>query len=241
MFVTNRFVKNMFSKHGKMLCFSDMRSKPISRRERPAKAPLSRDAIVRTALAILSEDGLEKVTMRRIADALDTGAASLYVYVRDTQDLHLQILDALVAEVPAPKPGPKWRAHLTEVTEAFLALLMRHPEIARMAIANHAMGPNAMRLADTVAGLLLRGGATTRGAAWGVDLVLAFVVATAVEHAGRSESEHEELVDLRQTLLLDAATHPSLSKLGDELISGEGRGRFRWGLEVIVSGILNQN
>lgn len=217
-----------------------MRSKPVSRRERPSKAPLSRDAIVRTALAILRKEGLEKVTMRRIADALDTGPASLYVYVRDTEDLHLQILDALVAGVPAPKPGPRWRADLAAVAEAFLALLMRHPEIARMAIASHAMGPNALRLVDTVAGLLLRGGATTRGAAWGVDLVLAFVVATAVEHAGRSDSEHAEIESLRQSLLLDAATLPSLSKLGDELVSGEGLGRFRWGLDVIVSGILNQ-
>jgi len=52
-----------------------------STRDRPAKAPLSEDAVVDAALAILESEGLEAVTMRRVAAALDTGAASLYIYV----------------------------------------------------------------------------------------------------------------------------------------------------------------
>ena len=52
-----------------------------STRDRPAKPPLSVDAVVDAALAVLQADGLEAVTMRRVAAALDTGAASLYVYV----------------------------------------------------------------------------------------------------------------------------------------------------------------
>src|SRR3984957_17359238 len=52
-----------------------------STRDRPAKPPLSEDAGVDTALEILKSDGLGAVTMRRVATALDTGPASLYVYV----------------------------------------------------------------------------------------------------------------------------------------------------------------
>jgi hypothetical protein len=52
-----------------------------STRDRPAKTPLSEDAVVDAVLAILRSDGLEAVTVRRVAHALDTGAASLYVYV----------------------------------------------------------------------------------------------------------------------------------------------------------------
>ena len=58
-----------------------------STRDRPAKAPLSEDAVVDAALAILQSDGLEAVTMRRVAAALDTGAASLYVYVSGREGL----------------------------------------------------------------------------------------------------------------------------------------------------------
>lgn len=218
-----------------------MHGKPISRRQRPAKKPLSRAAVVKTALGILKKEGLEKVTMRRIASALETGAASLYVYVKDTEDLHAQILDALLADVPAPAPGPRWRTDLTRVAELFLEVLMRHPEIARMTMSTHAMGPNSLRMLDTVAGLLLAGGADVRTASWGVDIVLAYVVATAVEHAGRRESEDAQLHDLREMVAtVDASAHPHLAKLGDDLVSGEGLERFRWGLDVLLNGMLGK-
>ncbi len=222
--------------------FVRMQRKPISRRERPAKAPLSREAVVKAALTILKKEGLKKVTMRRIAAALETGPASLYVYVHDTQDLHAQILDALLADLPTPKPGPHWRTDLVHVAEAFLTVLMRYPEIARMTMSTHVMGPNSIRLLDTIAGLLLEGGAEVRTASWGVDLVLAYVVATAVEHAARHEGGDSELDSFRQMVAtLDASVHPHLAKLGAEFISGEGLQRFRWGLNVLVNGIFSRD
>ncbi len=215
-----------------------MERRALSRRERPAKSALSREAVVAAALGILREEGLEKVTMRRIATALETGAASLYVYVRDTKDLHAQLLDALLIDLPAPKPGRRWRADLHRVAEAFLHVLMRYPEIARMTMSNHSTGPGSLRLLDTIAGLLLEGGANVRAASWGVDLVLAYTVATAVEHAEREDDERL-LDDLRQMVVrLDKSKHPHLAMLGLGLISGEGLERFRWGLEAIVTGIL---
>lgn len=218
--------------------FPHMQARPISRRERPAKSPLSREAIVKVALGLLKKEGLKKVTMRRIAKALDTGPASLYVYVRDTEDLHAQILDALLANLPTPKPARSWRADLTHLAEAYLDVLMRYPEIARLTMATHATGPSSMRLFDTVAGLLIKAGADTRAAAWGVDLVLAFVTATAAEHGGRKD-EDAELDTLRETMdAVDARVHPHLAKLQAEMVSGKGQ-RFRWGLDVLVRGILS--
>lgn len=197
--------------------------------------------MVKAALGILKKEGLEKVTMRRIAAALETGPASLYVYVRDTRDLHAQLLDALVVDLPAPKPGPHWRRDLEQVVEAFLAVLMRYPEIARRAMAplGASFGPGSLRLLDTVAGLLLAGGAEARTASWGVDLLLAYAVATAVEQAARDEGGGSELDGICQLLeSVDASKHPHLTKLGAELVSGEGLERFRWGLDALVNGIL---
>lgn len=215
-----------------------METKPKSRRERPAKSALSRDAIVEVALTILRDQGLEKVTMRAIATALDTGAASLYVYVRDTAHLHAELLEALLADIPAPKPGRHWRRDLGRVTEAFLAVLMRYPEIARLTLANVPTGPNAMRLLDTLGGLLLQGGADLRAAAWGVDLLSAYVTATAIEHGGRPATLDPIGVMREAVDALDQSSHPHLSALRSELFTGEGLERFRWGLDAIVTGIL---
>ena len=77
-----------------------------STRDRPAKAPLSVGAIVDAALAILKSDGLEAVTMRRVAAALDTGAASLYVYVSGREGLQLAMLDRVTDRGHARDAGP---------------------------------------------------------------------------------------------------------------------------------------
>src|SRR5580704_13814187 len=72
---------------------------PRSRRDRPAKPPLTRDGIVAVAVAVMRDEGLERVTMRRLAAELDTGPASLYVYVRNTAELHAAVLDELLGLV----------------------------------------------------------------------------------------------------------------------------------------------
>jgi AcrR family transcriptional regulator len=71
----------------------------VSRRERPAKPALTREGIVATAVEVMQAEGLDRVTMRRIAQELDTGAASLYVYVRNTTELHAAMLEELLGQV----------------------------------------------------------------------------------------------------------------------------------------------
>src|SRR6201999_2785881 len=81
---------------------------PRSRRERPAKPALTRPGIVAAAVEIMRTEGLPKVTVRRLAQDLDTGPASLYVYFRNTAELHAAILDELLGTIPAPVAGD-WR------------------------------------------------------------------------------------------------------------------------------------
>ena len=81
-------------------------AQPVSRRDRPAKAPLSREAIIGAALGLLRTEGLERLTMRRLAAALDTGAGSLYVYFRNVEHLYAALLDELLGEVDL-SPGDR--------------------------------------------------------------------------------------------------------------------------------------
>src|SRR3954468_17491594 len=88
-------------------------SAPRSRRERPAKPPLSRDAIVAAALEIARTEGVEAVSMRRVAQALDTGPASLYVYVADRDELHALLFDAAIGTITVEETDPaRWREQL---------------------------------------------------------------------------------------------------------------------------------
>src|SRR3954467_10151869 len=104
-----------------------------NRRERPAKPALTRDGIVATALAVMRAEGMDKVTMRRIAKELDTGPASLYVYVTDTEELHAAMLDELLGEVDLDPADGDWRSRLWRAVDSYRRVLYDNPSLARVA------------------------------------------------------------------------------------------------------------
>ncbi|MEU4220660.1 TetR/AcrR family transcriptional regulator [Actinoplanes sp. NPDC026623] len=213
---------------------------PRGRRERPAKPALTRQGIIDTALGILFEEGLAKVTMRRIARMLDTGHASLYVYVRDTEDLHAQILDALLAAVELEGTGC-WRERLKAVLTSYGDVLRNYPEMARMALSTQPNGPHYAAVIERVLALLSEGGADDRAAAWGVDLLLLLPTAMAVEHNVEvsPKREAERMSDMAERLgAVDPQRFPNIARLGPELVSGDGPGRSSWALDVVLDGIL---
>ncbi|WP_394846765.1 TetR/AcrR family transcriptional regulator [Pendulispora brunnea] len=215
------------------------RTRP-NRRERPAKPALTRDGIIATALAIMQAEGLGKVSMRRLAAELDTGPASLYVYVTDIEDLHAQILDALLVSVHKRLPAGTWRHRLSVLLRRYADVLFAHPELARMAMSTPANGPNYLHLVDTILGFLQEGGASDRNAAWGVDTLLLYVTAHAAEHAAWKESSRaqSDMSMLRATIAsADPKTHPHVARLKADLVSGRGE-RFDWNLDLLIDGIV---
>lgn len=211
-----------------------------SRRERPAKPALTRQGIIDAALGILSEEGLAKVTMRRIASVLDTGHASLYVYVRDTEDLHAQILDAMLAAVEIPDSG-NWRDRLKNLLAAYGGVLRNHPELARMALSTQPNGPHFTAIVEQVLALLQEGGADDRSAAWGVDLLLLVPTALAVEHSVEvsPQREADRISDMEARIeAADPEKYPNIARLGADLVSGDGLVRALWALDVVLDGIL---
>ena len=109
---------------------------PTSRRARPAKAALSRDLIIETALDLLRNEGYEATSMRRVAQALDTGPASLYVYVANRDELLDLMLDRAVSEIEVPEPDPaRWREQLKELMQAQARLMTEdYPGLTRLAM-----------------------------------------------------------------------------------------------------------
>ena len=125
----------------------------VSRRERPAKPALTREGILEAALRLLREDGLEAVSMRRVAQALDTGAASLYVYVRNRDDLLALLLDEVVGQLRLPDPETDdWRGELTRLALESIDLLGRHRGLAAATMGYVPSGPNATRLTEAMLG-----------------------------------------------------------------------------------------
>jgi AcrR family transcriptional regulator len=215
-------------------------TRPRSRRERPAKAALSRESIIDAALAVLESDGIEKLTMRRLAAELDTGPASLYVYVRSTTVLHALLIDRLLARLDLTWSGRgDWRRRLRTLLIDYSGLLMRHPGLARSAMSTWPEGPHYLDLIELMLRLLTAGGVPVGRAAWGVDVLLAQATAMAAEHGTRAE-DGQDTSELA-AVLSDAtdARHPILSSLGAAgMMTGDQLVRRDWSLDVTINGII---
>ncbi|GAB2774688.1 TetR/AcrR family transcriptional regulator [Streptomyces daliensis] len=217
---------------------------PISRRERPAKPALTRRGIVDAAVRVMRSEGLEKVTMRRLAQELDTGPASLYVYVANTAELHAAVLDALLGEVelPADEPGADWRDQLVAVLTSYAHLLFEHPQLARSALVARPSGENYLNLVERLLLLLSRSGTPQAQVAWGVDNLLQYATATAAEH-GTQERDPMSRDDwdalARAVYGADEAVHPMIKAHLPDLLSGTESGRLAWGFDVVINGIIH--
>lgn len=215
---------------------------PISRRDRPAKPALTRDGIVAAALSVMRTQGLERVTMRRLAQELDTGAASLYVYVRNTAELHVLLIDELLGGLDlSPVTARKdWRDRLVQILESYTLVLLQYPVLAQSALVTRPSGPGYLALVEGLLALL-RPHVPSEGAAWAVDLLLHHATSTAAEQGTRDRvvDSGQEEDDLAAALVgAPPDTYPNIAALGIDLLSGTGPDRLNWAFNVIVNGIL---
>ncbi|HEY2318497.1 MAG TPA: TetR/AcrR family transcriptional regulator [Solirubrobacteraceae bacterium] len=217
--------------------------RPRSTRDRPAKPPLSEGSILDTALRVLREEGLDAVTMRRLATELDTGPASLYVYIRNRDELLNALLDRIGGTVELEEPDPaRWREQLHRLVGGFLRAMEAHRGIARVAIANIPTGENSLRAAENMLALLLAGGITPQDAAWACDILplittsLAVETATYEERGDEPDTVGEELAAFFSTLPPDR--YPHLTRCATELTSGDGDARFRFAIDAFLDGLV---
>jgi AcrR family transcriptional regulator len=111
-----------------------------------AKAPLTRDQIVRAAMELADESGLDSVSIRRIAARLDAGATTLYWHVKNKDDLYELMFDAAYGELEFPEPSGDWRTDLRLCAMRTHKILNEHPWLVLLGI-QPAMGPNIRRFA----------------------------------------------------------------------------------------------
>jgi AcrR family transcriptional regulator len=217
-------------------------SRPRSTRDRPAKAPLSQEAIVDAALAILKAEGLDAVSMRRVAAAVDTGAGSLYVYVDGRDGLLEAMFDRIIAAVKLETPDPsRWRAQLHNLLERLRAELIKHPGIAAATMVDPPRTEVALRLLENLLGILLAGGIDAQHAAWAADILAAQVTYAAIEAELRRTDPSALAAEVTANFArLPADNFPLITAHAAQLIAGDVDERFRFAIDVVIDGVLDR-
>jgi AcrR family transcriptional regulator len=211
-----------------------------STRDRPAKPPLSEEAVVDAALAILKAEGLEAVTMRRVAAALDTGAASLYVYLSGRDALLEAMLDRVTAGVRLEAPDPaRWRDQLHSLLGRMHDALLAHPGIAAITLGDPPTTEAVLRLTENLLGILLAGGLDPQDAAWGCDLLVLLVTAAAREDEVRRPGAAADTSEIHATFAgLSPDRFPNLAAHAAQMVAGDGGERFTFAVDVVIDGLL---
>lgn len=118
---------------------------------RPERQPrgrargLSRQQIVRAAIKIADGEGLDALTMRRVAQELGAGTMSLYWHVRGKDELIELMRDEVAGEQTLQEPSGDWRSALATVARDTRAMFLRHPWLAAVAWGTPPLGPNSLR------------------------------------------------------------------------------------------------
>jgi AcrR family transcriptional regulator len=213
-------------------------ARPRPQRQSGRRRSLDRTAVVDAALRVLDAEGLDAVTIRRVAHELGTSGTALYTYVRDKDELVDLLLDRVIGEIdmssiPADLPWPEQvRAIAREMRRVFAS----HRDIAQATLARVPQGENALTMMDAALGRLRAAGVPEEVIALGVDLLALYVGAVSYEETlmefgpgfvGELRSYFERLPRDRFSNIVALAE--ALTSTAD---------RFEFGLDVIVRGLV---
>src|SRR6267143_6978609 len=91
------------------------------------RLPLSRERVLRAAMALADESGIDSLSMRRLGQQLGVEAMSLYNHVANKDDILSGIVDMVVSDFDLPTPGAGWKAALRKAAISAHDVLVRHP------------------------------------------------------------------------------------------------------------------
>ncbi len=123
-----------------------------------ARTPLTRERILRAAVALADREGLESLTMRRLADELGVGAMSLYYYVPNKDELIRGMVDIVFAEIELPPSDVDWQTAMRRRARSTREALNRHRWAVGLMESQEMPGPASIRLHDAVLGCLREAG-----------------------------------------------------------------------------------
>ena len=221
--------------------------------DRPARGPKpahSRDEIAAAAIKIADADGLDAVTMRRVAAEVGCGTMTLYRYVPTKDHLLDLMIDATAGERELPRLCGEWRADLRAIACFQRATLLRHPWLARLQSSRPSFGPNTLRNLEHGASILTGLGLTIDEMMIMLNSLMAFVLGVVVGELAEQEAQRRTGLTTQQwqawmspyiRKLMATGQYPMFNRIiaDASLPHNENRAEegFQLGLDRILDGI----
>ncbi len=216
---------------------------PPSKSSTKPRTRLSRERILDAAVAFADARGIESLSMRKLGEALEVEAMSLYNHVASKDDLLDGMVDRVFGEIDLPSGEDDWRTAMGERAESAREALGCHPWAITLMSTRTSPGPATLRHHDAVIGCLRTAGFSITMTAHAFSLLDSYIYGYALQEAtlplGETEDETAEVAEL-MLAQVSGDEYPHLTEFGTEhvLQAGYDYGEeFGFGLELILSGL----
>ena len=206
-----------------------------SAREPGNEPALSLERIVATAVELLDAEGIDGLTMRRLADRLGSGAMSLYWHVENKEKVFDLALDSVLEyRVPEPAGSQDWRGEIVHMLEDWRANMLRHPWSASL-LPRRALGPNILARLERLNKILSGAGVAEADLNVAIWSLWNYVIGATVTRANFDLSE-EDRAAAQERLAGLGERYPALER-SRLLLDDDWDGAFRKGLDFLLDGL----
>ena len=160
--------------------------------------PLSKDRVLEAAIALAVRDGIEALSMRKLADELGAGAMSLYHYVPNKERLLDEMVDIVFGEIEVPAADGDWKSAMRRRAKSTREVLNRHRWAVGLMESRRSPGPASFRVHDAVLGILREGGFSVEMTIQAYSLLDAYIYGFALQEKSVPFESAEESVEVAQ-------------------------------------------
>ncbi|MFC7818948.1 MULTISPECIES: TetR/AcrR family transcriptional regulator [unclassified Streptomyces] len=219
-----------------------MREGGKSRRATSARVPLSRERVIRTAVAVADEKGAAALTMRAVAEPLGVEAMSLYHHVKGRKDILDGMVDVVFSEIDLPPRDTEWRSAMRHRAVSARAVLRRHPWAIGLMDSRAQPGPATLRHHDAVIGALRAAGFSVSMAAHAISLIDSYLYGFVLQELSLPFTGAAEQYEAAAAILrnMPADTYPHLTELAAEHVLRPGydyADEFTFGLTLVLDAL----
>jgi AcrR family transcriptional regulator len=206
------------------------------------RSRLNRDRVLRTAVGLAEQLGIEALTMRRLGEELGVEAMSLYNHVQNKEGLLNGMINTVFEEIELPSWEDKWKIAMRKRAVSARAALSRHPWATVLMESGTTPGPATLRLHDRVIGVLRAAGFSVPMAAHAFSLINSYIYGFVMQENALPFHSPEETAIMAAAMLahFPVDTFPHLAQFTAEHVLKPGYDygdEFEFGLDLILDAL----
>lgn len=194
------------------------------------RSVLNREVILKTALNIIDESGMDALSMRTVAKRLNVEAMSLYNHIENKEDLLNGIVEMILGEVEYPECSSDWKAYLKSTACSFHDVLLRHPNALPIISTHSPVTVKGLAQVEKILLVLKEAGITGISAFSLMHIVIAYIIG----HAGMSITGTK---DNKVPEQIDLSAFPNILEVSQSLSQRDINEEFLYGLELLLNNL----